>query len=115
VYGRQARSSDRSSVEFKSRLAEQLKFEDNFSDAFREIADRLKLEYLDLLPAFRQLAPNCVLYYPADTHWNIYGQRVAASLLSVLLLAERSEMKQPQLDLSNYGTELCGKASEYYN
>ena len=115
VYGRQARSSDRSSVEFKSRLAEQLKFEDNFSDAFREIADRLKLEYLDLLPAFRQLAPNCVLYYPTDTHWNIYGQRVAASLLSVLLLAERSEMKQPQLDLSNFGTELCGKASEYYN
>ena len=109
VYGRQTRLSD----EFKARLAQQLNFEDNFSDAFHKIADRLELEYLDLLPAFRQLAPNCILYYPTDTHWNIYGRRVAANMLSTMLA--KSEMKQAWIDLSGFNTELCGKASEYYN
>src|SRR5262245_25367425 len=108
VYGRQARVSD----ELKTLLAQQLNFEDNFSDAFHKTADRLELEYLDLLPAFRQLAPNCILYYPTDTHWNIYGRRVAASMLSMVLT--KSKMKA-SLDLSAFNTDLCGQASEYYN
>jgi hypothetical protein len=106
---RQTRISD----EFKTRLAQQLNFENNFSDAVRKIADRLELEYLDLLPAFRQLASNCILYYPTDTHWNIYARRVAASMLSTMLV--KSNTKQLPIGVSGIKTELCGKASEYYN
>jgi hypothetical protein len=109
VYGPQTRLSD----EFKARSAQELNFEGNFSEAFHKMANRLEVEYLDLLPVFRRLAPNCILYYPTDTHWNIFGRRVAANMLSRMIT--KSETNEAWIEASTFNTELCGRASEYYN
>lgn len=34
--------------------------------------------YLDLLPAFREVGNKMTLYHPADTHWNLAGNQLAA-------------------------------------
>jgi hypothetical protein len=57
-----------------------------------EIARRLGLPLVDLLPAFREKGRKGGLYEPVDTHWNGAGQALAADLVApglVLLLPSR--------------------------
>ena len=105
VYGRFA--SNLSRDEFKFRLADELRSEDSFSQAFGVTARRLDLNYVDLLPVFRQLGRNCIFYHPFDVHWNVYGRRVAAALVAQRI-AMNGEPLQP-LDLESFGSsrDLC--------
>jgi hypothetical protein len=115
IYGRQAAQSTRANEGFRKLVAEQRRFERNFVEAFRVIADRHKLEFLDLLPAFQQVGQDCLFYFPADSHWSVHGRRVAADLVSQLLLSERGG-PAPQLDLTaRADPEHCGQARDYYN
>lgn len=110
VYGRQAQWPMTSDTAFRRSLETQLMFEDNFSGAFRKIADDFKLEYVDLLPEFRKLAANCVLYYPTDSHWNAYARRLAAKLLADKLVRGDTV---PTLG-EKVGENFCGKSSEFF-
>src|SRR5688572_28218956 len=46
------------------------------------------IEYLDLLPAFKEASRERRLYIPRNTHWNIEGNRLAAALLIDFLRQE---------------------------
>jgi hypothetical protein len=105
VYGRLA--SDRSNDGFKRRLTKQLAFETNFSEAFGVVASRLGLDYIDLLPIFRELAPNCLLYSPFDTHWNINGRRVAAALVADWISTRNGPGNSDKFDLLRFQREVC--------
>ena len=105
VYGRLV--SDRSNQSFKDRLARQLVYENNFSQAFAVLARRLNLDYIDLLPVFRELAPSCLLYSPFDTHWNINGRRVAADLVADWITARNGQANAEKFDPSRFRREIC--------
>jgi hypothetical protein len=51
---------------------------------------RAGVETLDLLPAFRAAATETRLYKPRDTHWNLAGNRLAASEIVPVLREWRS-------------------------
>jgi len=56
----------------------------------RELAawfDRHDMQYVDLLPAFRDAGASVTLYKLRDTHWNADGNRLAAQELSRYLAA----------------------------
>jgi hypothetical protein len=94
VYARTA--SQASNGRFKLRLADQLRFEDNFLGAFEAVATELNLEFINLYTLFRRLAFSCLLYHPFDTHWNIQGRHVAAAMVADYLSAEsRSVPSRP--------------------
>ncbi|HET9844625.1 MAG TPA: hypothetical protein VFQ02_02675, partial [Nitrospira sp.] len=48
------------------------------------------IKHLDLLPAFKGASKERRLYIPRNTHWNIEGNRLAASLLIDFLRHEFS-------------------------
>ncbi len=45
------------------------------------------IDYVDLLPALRELAPTEGLYYPRDQHWTVRGNEVVGERLASWLLA----------------------------
>jgi hypothetical protein len=49
------------------------------------------IDFIDLLPAFRDAASRKRLYKPRDTHWNIAGNRLAARNLANALLESTSQ------------------------
>lgn len=63
----------------------------------REMAQALTaagVAYVDLLPSFVDAAAHEQVYKPQDTHWNVAGNRVAASVL-VAALRQRLAMRGP--------------------
>jgi hypothetical protein len=47
----------------------------------RSVFEREHVDHVDLLPAFRAAAPDGPLYGLRDSHWNVAGNRLAASVL----------------------------------
>ena len=50
-----------------------------------EMCDRLGIDYVDVLPAFRRELSNGPLYVFRDTHWNTRGNRLAAEGLTPVM------------------------------
>jgi len=50
--------------------------------------------YVDLLPSFADAAAHGRVYKPQDTHWNVAGNRAAASV-RVAALRRRLAMRGP--------------------
>ncbi|MBI4476562.1 MAG: hypothetical protein HY654_05270 [Acidobacteria bacterium] len=66
----------------------------------RLLADELTrhgIRYLDLLPVFEQEGRRTRLYKPHDTHWNIAGNKLAASQIAAFV---REHVLQDQADVS---------------
>lgn len=51
----------------------------------KEVLERHQIEYLDLLPSFRREGETRRLYGPLNTHWNVRGNRLAATELANFL------------------------------
>lgn len=81
VYGSHFEPS--SGSEFLSKIVDQLRFQDEQFEAFRDTSTELDIPFVDLLPAFRELAREGeLLYYPFDSHWNARAREVAAKLIA---------------------------------
>ena len=54
--------------------------------AIASLAARLNIDFINLLPVFKEQAANGnLMYYPFDTHWNVEGRRTAASFVASYL------------------------------
>lgn len=71
----------------------------DFSLPNRLLAERLSslnINYLDLLDPFQQVSKTTRLYRPNDSHWNIAGNRLAATEISKVILPKLSESRANQ-------------------
>jgi hypothetical protein len=105
VYG--ALATDRSGADFKKRSAADTPYDATFSEAFTLMARELDVAHLDLFPVFRQLAPSCLLYHPFDTHWNLYGRRVAAAMVARQLKADTTMPLPPDIGAMTEDRRYC--------
>ena len=57
-------------------------------DRLKAILNQLQIQWIDLLPVFRNVAPKQELYLP-DLHWNEKGHRLAALQVAQFLVTQR--------------------------
>jgi hypothetical protein len=68
----------------------------DFSLPNRLLAEKLSalnIDYLDLLEPFQQAGEKTRLYRPNDSHWNIAGNRLAATEIAKTILPKLSEIR----------------------
>jgi hypothetical protein len=61
----------------------------------RRFFEQEEIEYLDLLPAFREAAKTEQLFAVGDIHWNARGNEVGAREIAMWLLPHVEEQPQP--------------------
>jgi len=81
VYG--VTVSENNEAAFLERVAQQLRVQDESVKALQTLTDELGIRLIDVTPEFRRAAQaGELLYYPADTHWNVQGRQKAARIVA---------------------------------
>lgn len=80
----------RRSLKFSGRVDDEIDV-DSPQRYLREVLERARIPYLDLLPGFREAGPESRYYLENDGHWNVEGNHSAARALATYVKEGLSE------------------------